>query len=67
MTEKRDCPDCKVEMEQARVTAGGYSMNIKSERQEGLLSKIGIDKNIPVQAYICPDCRLVKFYASKTE
>lgn len=67
MTEKRDCPDCEVEMEQARVTAGGYSMNIKSEREEGLLSKMGIDKNIPVQAHVCPDCRLVKFYASKTE
>lgn len=67
MRQIRNCPDCEVEMEKATVTAGGYSMNIKSEREEGLLSKIGIDKNIPVQQYICPNCRLVRFYASDSD
>jgi hypothetical protein len=67
MTQKRKCPDCEVEMEQARATAGGYRVNIKSEREEGILSKIGIDKNTPIQAHICPNCGMVNFYVTETE
>jgi len=62
-----DCPDCEIQMEKARVTAGGYRINIKSEREKGILSKLGIDKNTPLQAHICPDCGRVSFHIAETD
>lgn len=59
----RRCPDCDVAMEETRATAEGIAnLYAKDERDGGVLKRLGISENVPLTAYGCPECGLVRFY-----
>lgn len=62
-TERR-CPDCGVTMEPATVTANGTnSLSVGTEREDGLLKRLGIDSHTTLDAVLCPECGLTRLYA----
>jgi hypothetical protein len=55
------CPDCNVSMEAVEhQTFGEERISLRTEG--GLLSALGFDAEY-LNSYLCPDCRLVRFYA----
>lgn len=64
---KRVCPDCDVELEQVdhstEGSAGGSGrVSIDDPRKGGPL---GIGGTEYLEAYLCEDCGLVRFYAGE--
>ncbi|EMA46113.1 hypothetical protein [Halococcus saccharolyticus] len=67
MNERR-CPDCDVSMTETKLTAGGqYDVFVKTDRDGGLLDRIGIDEHTGTAAHLCPECGLVRLYADIEE
>ncbi|WP_237718865.1 hypothetical protein [Halogranum rubrum] len=64
---QRRCPDCGVTMERTKpVVAGAGEEVVKlrtSERKKGLLGSLGMKESLRVDAYVCPECGLTRFYA----
>lgn len=58
------CPGCSVSMEQTTVTAEGIgNLYVETERNEGVLKRIGIGEQTSLDAYLCPECGLTQLYA----
>jgi hypothetical protein len=52
------------------VVVGGGSEILKlrtGERAKGLLGSLGMRETIGVQAHVCPECGLTRFYADLEE
>jgi hypothetical protein len=64
MTGQRHCPDCDVAMEQTNVTAEGVGdLYIETERDGGVLDRLGVGHQTPVDAFLCPDCGTIRLCA----
>lgn len=60
----RYCSQCDREMEETTVTAEGIGdLYVKTERETGVLKRLGIDENRPLNAFLCPECGLTQLYA----
>jgi rubredoxin len=65
---ERSCPDCAVQMEQTNVTAEGVGdLYIETERNSGILDRLGVEYQTPLSAYLCPECGLTRLYADLSE
>ncbi|MCL7416512.1 MAG: PF20097 family protein [Halalkalicoccus sp.] len=65
MNEKR-CPDCGVPMETGTVISSVDREPMKFRTDEsagGVLGKLGMKETLPISAWACPECGLVRFYA----
>jgi len=65
---ERHCPDCTVQMERTAVTAEGVGdLYVETERDGGILDRLGVGHQTPLNAYLCPDCGLTRLYADLPE
>ncbi|MDG5759535.1 hypothetical protein QA600_09300 [Natronococcus sp. A-GB1] len=65
---RRYCPKCNVEMEATAVTtAETGGLYVKTERESGLLERLGIGESTALDAFLCPDCGLTQLYADLEE
>ena len=65
---ERQCPDCDVEMEKTSVSAEGIGdLYVETDRDGGVLGRLGIDHQTPIHAFLCPECGLTQFYADLSE
>jgi len=65
---ERQCPDCDVEMEKTSVSAEGVGdLYVETDRDGGVLDRLGIDHQTPIHAFLCPECGLTQFYADLSE
>jgi hypothetical protein len=68
MTDQRHCSDCDVAMEKTNVTAEGVGdLYIETERDGGVLDRLGVGYQTPLSAYLCPECGLTRLYADFSE
>jgi rubredoxin len=64
----RYCPDCDIQLEQTTVTAEGVGdLYIETERDGGILDRLGVGHHTPLSAFLCPDCGLTRLYADLSE
>lgn len=62
------CPDCTVQMEETSVTAEGIGgLYVETERDGGVLDRLGIGQQTPIRAFFCPECGLARLYAHLSE
>ena len=62
------CPDCDVEMETTTATAEGVGeIYVETEREDGILKRLGVGSRTPLTALLCPECGLTRFYADIPE
>jgi hypothetical protein len=55
-------------MEDATVNAGGASsLYVGTEREGGLLKRLGIGSYTTLDAVLCPECGLTRLYADLPE
>ncbi|EMA50676.1 hypothetical protein [Halococcus salifodinae] len=69
MSEHR-CPDCGVTMEVTKAVTSVDSESVKlktDDKREGLLGSLGMKRTLGVDAYLCPECGLVRLYADIAE
>jgi hypothetical protein len=61
--DKRQCPDCGVDMANTTVTAEGVGdLYVETDREDGVLERLGIGYQTPVHAFLCLECGLTKLY-----
>jgi predicted RNA-binding Zn-ribbon protein involved in translation (DUF1610 family) len=61
---ERQCPDCNVQMEETNVTAEGVGdLYVETERDGGVLDRLGVGYQTPVRSFLCPECGLTRLYA----
>jgi hypothetical protein len=61
---ERQCPDCDVQMEETNVTAEGVGdLYVETERDGGVLDRLGVGHQTPLRASLCPECGLTRIYA----
>jgi hypothetical protein len=66
--EEHHCPDCHEQMKNTTVTAEGVGdLYIETEREGGLLDRIGVGYQTPLRAFVCSECGLTRFYAEFSE
>lgn len=65
---KTRCPDCDVSMETAEYMNSLESkpLKLKSERED-VLGSLGFGGETPLEVVVCPECKLVRFYAVTDE
>lgn len=64
----RSCPCCDVAMEATAVTAEGVGdLYVTTERQDGILKRLGIGESTALDAFLCPECGLTQLYADLAE
>ncbi|WP_267639602.1 hypothetical protein [Haloarchaeobius amylolyticus] len=56
------CPDCDVGLVETDYGTSEGSEDIRVEAGGGLFGALSMEGN-PVVAHVCPECRLVRFYA----
>ncbi|RCU44220.1 hypothetical protein DU504_15605 [Haloplanus salinus] len=62
--DERQCPDCGVDMEKTAVTAEGVGdLYVETDREGGVLERLGIGYRTSLQAFLCPECGLTTLYA----
>jgi predicted RNA-binding Zn-ribbon protein involved in translation (DUF1610 family) len=62
--DERQCPDCGVQMAKTAVTAEGVGgLYVETDREGGVLERLGIGYQTPLYAFLCPECGLTKLYA----
>jgi hypothetical protein len=67
MTE-RHCPDCEVPMKEVGVTAEGVGdLYVGTERDGGVLDRLGVPDHSVLDPVLCPDCGLIRLYADIEE
>jgi len=55
-------------MEQTNVTAEGVGdLYIETERDGGILDRLGVGYQAPLSAYLCPECGFTQLYADLSE
>ncbi len=65
---ERYCPDCDVQMEKTNVTAEGVGdLYVETERDGGVLDRLGVGNQTPLQAFLCPECGLTQLCAELSE
>ena len=65
---RRYCPKCDVEMEAtALTTAETGGLYVKTEREGGILKRLGIGESTSLDAVLCPGCGLTQLYADLEE
>jgi len=65
---ERQCPDCDVEMEKTSVSAEGVGdLYVETERDDGVLDRLGVGYQTPIHAFLCPECGLTQLYAELSE
>lgn len=59
------CSDCGVTLEPVEFgMQDAWKPHVRTgEKKEGLLGKLGVDEQTPVDAGMCPECGLVRLYA----
>lgn len=65
MDEKR-CPDCGVTMDTGTLIGSADRETVRLRTDEsagGVLGKLGMNETLPVDAWACPECGLVRPYA----
>ncbi len=68
MTDQHSCPDCDVTMEKTKVTAEGVGdLYVGTERDGGVLDRLGVASHTPVHAFLCPECGLTRLYADLSQ
>ncbi|MFT4963839.1 MAG: hypothetical protein ACI9PP_001116 [Halobacteriales archaeon] len=68
MTTQRHCSDCDVAMEKTKITAEGIGdLYIETERDGGVLDRLGIGYQTPIHAFLCPECGLTQLYADLSQ
>lgn len=68
MTDQRHCSDCDVAMEKTDVSAEGIGdLYIETERDGGVLDRLGVGYQTPIQALLCPECGVIRLYADLSE
>lgn len=61
---ERHCPDCDVQMEKTNVTAEGIGdLYVETDRNGGVLDRLGVGHQTPLHAFLCPECGLTQLYA----
>lgn len=61
-----DCPDCGVSMEAASVSAAGVeALYVTTDRDGGVLDRLGFGESTALQAFVCPECGLTRLYANR--
>lgn len=64
----RHCPDCDVRMERTNVTAEGVGdLYVETEREGGVLDRLGVGYQTPINAFVCPECGTIKLYAASSQ
>ncbi|GAA5050093.1 hypothetical protein GCM10025751_23700 [Haladaptatus pallidirubidus] len=62
---ERHCPDCNVQMEKTNVTAEGVGdLYVETDREGGVLDRLGVGYQTPLHAFLCPECGIIKVYAN---
>lgn len=62
------CPDCDVQMENTNVTAEAVGdLYVETEREGGVLDRLGVGYQTPLHAFLCPECGLTQLYAELSE
>lgn len=64
--DERRCPDCGVTMDTGTVISASDREPMKFRTDEsagGVLGKLGMKETLPVAAWACPECGLVRLYA----
>lgn len=68
MTGQHYCSDCDVTMKQTEVTAEGIGdLYVTTERDSGVLERLGIGAQTPIRAFLCPECGLTRLYADLSQ
>ena len=62
MNEQR-CPDCGVTMEVTKAVTTVDSESVKLETDDKREGSLGMKRTLGVDAYLCPECGLVRLYA----
>lgn len=66
----RRCPDCDAKMARATPVTAMQQERLKlrtEERRSGVLGSLGVTRKLPVDAFVCPECGLVRWYADLEE
>lgn len=62
------CPDCGVEMEEMKLSAGGYQPQfVSDEGRGGILGSLGMKQRFDANAFVCSECGLSRMYADLDE
>jgi hypothetical protein len=68
MTDQPHCSDCDVTMEKTNITAEGIgNLYVETERDGGVLERLGIGYQTPIHAFLCPDCGVIRLCADLSE
>ncbi|WP_137285268.1 hypothetical protein [Halorussus salinisoli] len=60
------CPDCDVALEEADLYTGQGEFRVRTEDEsDDVLAAVGVTKTLDVVPRRCPECGLVRFYATK--
>lgn len=55
-------------MEETTVTAEGVGgLYVETDREGGVLERLGIGDHTPLDAFVCPECGLTRLYADLAE
>jgi hypothetical protein len=57
------CPDCKVAMKEGWIPDAAFGGSLETYWQEGLSKKPKVLGKMPIQAFRCSECGLVRIYA----
>lgn len=68
MTAQRTCSDCDGRMEKTTITTEGIGgLYIETGRDKGVLDRLGIGSQTPVDAFLCRDCGLIRLSADLSQ
>jgi len=66
MADDPRCPDCDVALEDAELFTGQGELRVRTEADgDDVLAAVGVKEALDVTPRRCPDCGLVRFYASE--
>lgn len=55
-------------MERTNVTAEGMGdLYVETERDGGVLDRLGVGQQTPLHAFLCPECGATQLYADLSE
>lgn len=57
------CPDCDTDLERVDYDANSRGDMLRIPSDEGVLGTLGFKSATNIEAYLCPDCSRVLFYA----
>ncbi|MFC6725127.1 hypothetical protein ACFQE1_12235 [Halobium palmae] len=58
------CPHCDVSLEETTVTAEGVGdLYVETDREGGVLDRLGVGQQTPLEAFLCPECGRTQLFA----